>query len=138
MGKSTTSSNDLLNLFFNAVALPVAYTGNLYVSLHTSTPGVGGTQTSNEVTYTNYLRVLVVRTAVGWTVAGAGASNAAQIAFPTCGAGVTQTATFVAIGTDQVPTAGRILYFGALNSNLDISNNVTPQFALGALQITEA
>jgi hypothetical protein len=137
MGKSTTSCNDILALLFNATALPGAYTGNLYIALHSSTPGIGGVQTSNEVVYTSYDRVLVVRTAGGWTVSGAAVSNAAQIAFPTC-TGLTDTARFVSIGTDAFPTGGRILYFGELNSPLAISNNITPQFALGALQITEA
>jgi hypothetical protein len=66
--KSTATCNSLLALIFNATAwadlaendssTPAT---NLYVSLHTSDPGVGNAQTTNETAYTNYARVAVVR-----------------------------------------------------------------------------
>ena len=43
--------------------------GVFYISLHTADPAAGD-QTTSEAAYTNYARVSVVRTAVGWTVAG--------------------------------------------------------------------
>ena len=43
--------------------------GSLYVSLHTGTPAVTGTQATNECAYTSYARVAVARTAGGWTIA---------------------------------------------------------------------
>ena len=68
MPKSTTFSNDLAALIFNATAIaniadnaassPLT---NLYLSLHTSSPGTGGSQTTNETSYTNYARVAVAR-----------------------------------------------------------------------------
>ena len=61
MGKSTATSNNLLKLLFNAtnwalIADNTATTplASLYVALHTADPGIGGTQSTNEVTYTSY------------------------------------------------------------------------------------
>lgn len=45
-----------------------AVDGSLYISLHTSDPGAGGSQTTNETSYTGYARVAISRTA-GFTVA---------------------------------------------------------------------
>ncbi len=84
MPKSTITCNNLLKLLFNAVAwanvadnAAASPLTNLYVSLHTADPGVGNSQLTNEVAYTNYLRIAIVRTAVGWTVATNTAINAA-------------------------------------------------------------
>lgn len=74
-----TFQNSLLALIFNNTAftgigdagglLGSAAAGSLYVSLHTSDPGAGGNQTSNECAYTSYARVAVARTAGGWAIA---------------------------------------------------------------------
>lgn len=48
---------------------PSATAGSLYVSLHTSDPGVTGNQTTNETSYTSYARVAVARSGSGWTIA---------------------------------------------------------------------
>ncbi len=149
MPKSDTWEVGLLNLLFNNTAfggvgdttgLPSSGSaGNLYVSLHTATPGDGGDQTTNEVNYTGYLRVAVVRTSGGWTVAESGgtatAVNAVQITFPQCTGG-SNTATYVGIGT-ATSGAGKLLYYGALSSSLNISNNITPAISSGQLSISE-
>lgn len=143
MPKSTATCNSLLALFFNATtfaniadnaaASPV---GNLYLSLHTSTPGVGGSQTTNETAYTNYVRLAVVRTTSGWAVPSAGStSNAALAQFAQCGV-TGASITHVAIGTAASGT-GTVLYAGALNSTLAVANLIQPQFAIGALTVTE-
>lgn len=144
MPKGTTFSNDLVALTFNATAIAdiaendtSAPLTNLYLSLHTATPGAGGDQTTNEVGYTNYARVAVLRTAAGWAVPVAGVTeNAALVQFPTCGV-TGATATYVGIGTASSGT-GKVLYFGALNSSLAIANLITPQFAAGDLTVTES
>jgi len=143
MPKSTTACNDILGLIFNAAAIanladnasssPVT---NLYVSLHTANPGVGGDQTTNEAAYTNYARFAVARTTGGWAAPSSGAtSNAVLIQFPQCGASGA-TVTHVAIGT-AVSGSGKVLYAGALNDSLPIANLIQPQFAVGALDVTE-
>ena len=144
MPKSTTACNDILALLFNATAIaniadnasssPLT---NLYISLHTSNPGVGGSQTTNETSYTNYARVAVARTTSGWTApASATTSNAALIQFPQCGA-TGATITYVAIGTASSGT-GKVLYAGALSSSLAVAELIVPQFAIGALDVTES
>jgi len=143
MPKSTTFSNDLAALIFNATAIaniadnagssPLT---NLYVSLHTADPGVGGSQTTNETSYTNYARVAVSRNSGGWTVAVGAAVNAALIQFAQCGASGA-TLTHVAIGTASAG-AGKVLYAGALNASLAVSNGIQPQFAASALTVTES
>jgi hypothetical protein len=56
--------------------------------------------------------------------------------FPQCGA-TGATVTHVSIGTAS-SGAGTILYSGALNSSLSVANLIQPQFAAGALTVTEA
>jgi hypothetical protein len=143
MPKSTTFANDLLELILNATAIaniadnasssPLT---NLYLSLHTADPGVGGSQLTNETSYTNYVRVAVARTAGGWTVAGAVGENAALVQFAQCGV-TGATITYIAIGTAS-SGAGLVLYAGPLNSSLAVANGIQPQIAAGDLTVTEA
>jgi hypothetical protein len=142
MAKSTTTCNNLLKLIFNGTAwtsiadnTATSPATNLYLSLHTADPGVGGTQSTNETSYTNYVRIAVARTNVGWTVVTNTATNAALAQFAQCGA-TGATLTYVAIGMLSTG-AGIILYSGALNSALAVANGIQPQFALGALVVTE-
>lgn len=144
MPKSTLTCNKLLALLFNATAwaniadnAASSPATSLYLSLHTADPGVGNDQTTNETAYTNYGRVAVVRTTSGWTVPSSGAtSNAALVQFAQCGASGA-TITHVAIGTAS-SGAGTVLYAGALSSSLAVANGIQPQFAIGALDVTEA
>lgn len=144
MPKSTPASNSILALIFNATAWadiaendsssPAA---NLYVSLHTADPGVGGSQLTNETSYTNYARTAVVRTTSGWDIpAGGATANAALIQFPQCGV-TGATISHVAIGT-AASGAGQVLYAGALGSPLAVANLIQPQFAAGDLDVTES
>jgi hypothetical protein len=142
MPKSTTTCNNLLRLLFTAVAwanvadnAAASPLTNLYLSLHSADPGVGNAQTTNEVAYTNYVRIAVVRSAVGWTVATNTAVNAALAQFAQCGV-TGASATHVAIGT-AASGAGNVLYAGALSATLTIANLIQPQFAAGALVTTE-
>lgn len=143
MPKSTSTCNSILALIFNATAWadlaendsssPLA---TLYLSLHTADPGVGNNQTTNETAYTNYVRVGVARTTGGWDVPASGATaNAALVQFAQCGV-TGATLTYVAIGT-AASGAGTVLYAGALSSSLAVANGIQPQFAAGALDVTE-
>jgi len=146
MSKSNAAETALLQLFFNNTDFAnigdagglqnSATAGSLYVALHTADPGEAGDQTTNEATYTNYDRVAVARSGAGWTVSGNSVENAAQITFPQCGASG-NTITYVSIGTNSYPTAGTILYSGALNSSLAVALNITPLFAASGLTVTE-
>lgn len=143
MPKSTATCNSILALIFNATAwADIAENDssspatNLYVSLHTADPGVGNNQTTNETAYTNYARIAIARTTGGWDVPSSGATaNAALAQFAQCGV-TGATLTHVAIGTGAAG-AGTVLYAGALSSSLAVANGIQPQFAAGALDVTE-
>jgi hypothetical protein len=143
MPKSTATCNSILALIFNATAwADIAQNDgsgpltDLYLSLHTSTPGIGNSQLTNETAYTNYVRVAVARTTGGWDVPSSGATaNAALVQFAQCGV-TGATITHVAIGTAS-SGAGNVLYAGALSSPLAVANLIQPQFAAGALDVTE-
>lgn len=141
-GKGDTFENDLLKLIFQAIAIAniadnaaTAPLTNLFISLHTASPGEAGNQQTSEATYTSYARVAVLRTSGGWTVATNSATNAAAINFPACTGG-SNTITDFAVGTLTSGT-GKILYFGTLTASLSVSNGITPSFAIGALTVTE-
>jgi len=131
----TTWRNGLLLLEFNNVAFslmgdaaglqPSAVAGNLYISLHTADPGVGGDQTTSEVAYTNYARVAVPRTAGGWTVTINEAVPVNPVTFPQGGVGASPVAAFFGVGT--APTGiGKLLRKGPLTPNVTLGNGVTP------------
>lgn len=108
-----------------------ATAGSFYISLHTSSPGVGGTQTTNESAYTNYARIAVARSGAGWTTVSANTSNAAAVTFATCGV-TGSTVTHFGIGSDS-SGAGNLFWFGALTASKAIANGDTPSFAIGEL-----
>jgi hypothetical protein len=144
MPKSTTFSNNIIDLIFRATAIAdlaendsSSPATSLYLSLHTADPGVGGAQTTNEGTYGAYARLAVARSGVGWDAAVGGATaNAALAQFAECTSG-SNTITHVAVGTAS-SGAGKVLYAGALASSRAISTGIQPQFAAGALTVTES
>lgn len=146
MSKSNSFENSLLQLLFNNVDIAnigdaggiqnSATAGSLYLSLHTADPGEAGTQTTNECAYGSYDRVAVARSGAGWTVVANAVSNFALAQFPECTSG-SETITYVSIGTSSYPTAGVILYSGALTASRSVSTGIQPQFAASALTVTE-
>jgi hypothetical protein len=144
MAKSTSACNSILALIFNATAwADIAQNDgsgpltDLYISLHTDTPGVGGSQETNEATYGDYARIPVVRTTSGWEIPAAGStSNAAIITFDEC-ASSTNIISYVAIGT-ALSGAGLVLYAGALSSPRTVSTGIQPQFNQNTLVVTES
>lgn len=143
MSASNAFETALLNHIFvnaaianvgDATGLPAAATaGSLYVSLHTADPGEAGDQTTSETAYTNYARVAVARSAGGWTVSAANVSNTAAVTFAACGASGA-TITHFGIGT-AASGAGVLLFKGALSASLAVSSGVTPNFAIGELDV---
>lgn len=140
--KSNTFETDLLELIFNNTALanignagglqPSSAAGSLYVALFTAAPSDSSAGT--ETVYTNYARVAVARSSAGWTVASGAVSNTAAVTFPQCGA---TGATIVAFAIMTASTGGDMLYWGDLTSSLAVSNGITPEFAIGDIDITE-
>jgi hypothetical protein len=129
--KGSTFENSLLALIFNATAIATIAQNNttspltnLYVALHTASPGAGGAQNTSEAAYGGYARVAVARTSAGWTVTGASVSPAANISFPAASSG-SETETFWSIGTASTGV-GEILYFGPISPTIVVSAGVTP------------
>ena len=142
MPKSTDTCNRLLRLAFNGTAWPgiadnaaTSPLTGLWLGLYSADPGLGNSQLTNEVAYTNYARIQIARTTAGWQVTANTATNVALAQFPQCGA-VGALAKFAAIGTSATG-AGTVLYQGPLNSDLAIANLIQPQFSAAGLQVTE-
>lgn len=140
--KSTTYAGNLLALLFTATAIAnVADNAasspltNVFLSLHTASPGVGGTQTTSEAAYTSYARATVARTAGGWTVTSASVSPVTDINFPIATGG-SETETFAAVGA-AVSGASKIFYFGSLSPNIVVTTGVTPVITTGST-VTES
>ena len=144
MPKSTPTCNSIINLMYsatawanvadNAASSPLT---NTYVALHTADlTAATNSQAEDETAYTNYARVAVARS-TGWDAASSGATaNDATISFAQCGAsGATLTHVSTGVGASG---ATAVWHYGALNSSLAVSSGITPQFAAGALTITES
>lgn len=143
MPKSTDACNRFINLLYratawanvadNAASSPFT---QVYAGLHTGNLTAGtNSQAENETSYTNYARVAVARS-TGWDAASGGATaNSATISFAQCGV-TGATLTHVSLGPVS-SGASAVWHYGALNSSLAVSSGITPQFAAGALTITE-
>jgi hypothetical protein len=140
--KGSTLDSDLLKLLFNAT--PIAGIAdnaasspltNLYVSLHTASPGAGGDQTTNEAAYGDYARQAVARTSGAWGVGSGTVSPADPITFPAASSGA-ETETHFAIGT-AASGAGKLLYFGPISPTIPVAVPVAPQLTT-ATAVTES
>jgi hypothetical protein len=126
MSATDVFENGLLSLIFenanyanvgDATGLRGSSTaGVFYISLHTADPGETGDQTTSESAYTNYARVSVAR----------------SITFAACGV-TGSTITHVGVGSDTSGAGNRFMNGTA---SLVVSAGVTPQFAIGALDIS--
>lgn len=132
MSKGNTTEVDMLAKVFKATALSWDAATELDIHLHVGDPGEAGTAATSPATYTSYAPVTVDRNGTDWTGTNP-VSNAILVQFPQC-TGSTNTITHVSI-TPQGST--QILYSGALNASLAVANLIQPQFAIGALQISE-
>lgn len=137
MPKSNTTCNDILKLVFNGTALPWAANTNLYIALHTASPGVSGNQATNEVAYDGYARVAVLRTTAGFTASTASStSNVEDIEFPQ-NTGTLVTVTHFSIGTLSTG-AGQILYFNIITDEpIEIDTSIIPKILASNLVVTE-
>jgi hypothetical protein len=142
MSATDVLENGLLSLLFenanyanvgDATGLRGSSTaGVFYISLHTADPGETGDQTTSESAYTNYARVSVARSTAGWSVAAGVADNDAAITFPLCGV-TGSTVTHCAIGSDTSGAGNRFMNGTA---SLAVAVGITPQFAIGALDVS--
>lgn len=142
MSKSNAYETQILELLFNATAIPnvadnasVAPLTELYVSLHTASPGEAGDQSTNEIAYTGYARVAVARTSGGWTVTNNSVSPNADITFGEMTGGAGGTVTHAAVGS-SASGGGQVYYYGTVTPNINVTTGVTPKIASGST-ITE-
>lgn len=143
MSKSNTQETGYLKLLYQNIDLAnigdagglqnSATAGSFYIALYTDDPTDADTGT--EATYTNYARVAVARSAVGWTVSGAVVSNAGIVTFPTSG-GTNNTVTH--FGVHTASSGGDLVHHGSLSVGLLVSSGDTPKFAIGDLTVTES
>ncbi len=94
MSKVDGSETSLLNLILAAkpwtsVAVASTASTSIWVSLHTADPADTGDQSTNEISYTGYLRKVTNRTTVDWNCLSGSASPLAVITFATCTASST-------------------------------------------------
>jgi len=149
MALGNTAKTSLMTLLFNNTAwgnvgnagglLPSATAGSWFMTLFTADPGVAGSQTTNEVTYTGYARLAIARSGAGWTVSGTApcqAANTSTAAFAPCTAG-SNTITHGSIGR-ETSGAGENTWFGALTAALAVSAGITPTYAAAAAVATIA
>jgi hypothetical protein len=131
-------ASQLLKLVFQAVNYPNvadnASSGpftNLFVSLHTGSPGATGAQNTTEATYSSYARVSVPRNSGGWIVTANSVSPASTVIFPASTAG-NETEGFFAIGTSSIG-AGHLLYFGSVSPTISVvGSGITPELTTGS------
>ena len=131
MSKGNITENDIMQFIFNGVAMP-SYGANLIVHLHTSDPGEAGSGSTSEADYTGYAPVSVARDNSGFTVSGNQAINTAEVTFPECTGG-TNTLTHGSVTT----VGGQLLYSGALQAPINVSNLITPRFPAGTMIFLE-
>jgi len=135
-GKSDYLENELLDHIFKTGAYTVPT--NIYVALCTSAPtdaDDGSDLAAKECDYTSYART-VCNT---WDAAASGATeNTGAITFPKDTGGDADVVTHFAIMDNNVgDDTDHMLYWGALSEQKTVSLNDTPEFAAGAIDITE-
>jgi hypothetical protein len=102
--------------------------GSLFVALHSADPGEAGTGATSELAFAGYARVIVVRSAAGWTVSQAGDGkgqvvNAAAVSFGQ-NTGSNVTATHWSL-VEALTGASDIILSGQLVDNLSAPITVT-------------
>ena len=104
-----------------------------YLALFTADPTEAASLAS-EANYTGYARVALTK-ASAWTGGSNPFTNAELIQFGACTAGTNAITHFAVV--DTVSDAVAMMISGALSSTLNVSAGIQPQFAAGALDVTE-
>lgn len=131
MAKSTTHANAVLDALGSGTSMHAA----TYISLHTADPGTTG---ASEASLGSYARVQVNQDGVTspyWnTAASSTMDNNGAVTFPEGGG----DAVITHFGIWDAATAGNFIRGGALDSSFTYGSTVTPEFANGAIDLTEA
>lgn len=143
MSATTSFKSSLLGLIVTNVAAanvgdagglqPSASAGVFWISLHTLSPGLTGTQATSEAAYGSYARQDEARNTTQWTVTNDIADNDNIILFPTSSSG-SETETYLGLGSAS-SGAGNLFLYGTLTQALAVTVGVAPSIAAGALDI---
>lgn len=98
---------------------------NIYLALHTASPGAGGNQTTNEIAYTSYARVAVARSSSGFDESALALTLHSLTSFP-AGTGGSGTAANYSYGLSSSGT-GTLDFFGGISPSVVTGSGVTPQ-----------
>jgi hypothetical protein len=129
MPYAQTTKEDIQKLLYHDITPSFMSDTEWYISLYTDNPGSTGDQSTNEVTYTWYARVPVIRSDAGWELLGSVINNATLIQFWKRTNAWSLIATHWAIGR-TLTWAGQIIQYNALADALPIAQNITPQIAV--------
>jgi len=136
MSLSNATENDVLEMLLKGIDPSYRSGASQYIALVTDIGAPSeAAPIANECTYTGYARVLLTK-ATAWTDNGSNFTNAGLIQFgKRTNPGAPETATaFVVV--DTASGAINMGIIGDLAADLDISENIQPQFAIGDLTIT--
>lgn len=137
MSMSNATENAALKMFLQGTDPSYRAGATQYLALVTDGGGAvsEASPVANECTYTGYAREPLTK-ASAWTDNGSNFTNADLIQFgKRTDAVATQTATaFVVVDTSSGAINMGII--GTLSAELDINQNIQPQFAAGDLTIT--
>jgi hypothetical protein len=142
MSLSNATENAALKMFLQGTDPSYRSGATQYLALVTDAGGGANvseaTPIANECTYTGYARVAITK-ATAWTDNGSNFTNAVALQFGVrTDAGGTQTATAFVV-CDTGPAGGTAINMGIigdLSADLDINQNIQPQFGIGDLTIT--
>jgi hypothetical protein len=136
MSLSNDTENAALKMFLQGTDPAYRAAGTAYLALFTSDPTETGS-VANECSYTGYDRVAMVK-ASAWVDGGSSFTNAAIVQFgKRTDAGATQTVShFALVDTATKTTPANMMISGQLSANLDVSQNIQPQFGTADLTIT--
>ena len=130
MSLSNTSENAILKAVLQGADPSWRAGATQYLALFTAVTNLETGAITDEVAYTGYARVALTK-ASAWTDGGSTFTNAALIQFGACTAGSAIATHFAVV--DTASGAVNLMISGALNSPLNISPGIQPQFAAGAL-----
>lgn len=131
-GKSTAHANSLLDFEFRAVAYTPPATR--YFALMTADPTDAGGGT--EASYTGYARQGVLADAASWAAAASKkTSNVNAIVFPVLPAATTVVVSTIAVY--DALTAGNLIEYKVLDSDVTFTAGQAPQIAAGFWEVTD-
>ncbi len=131
MSLSNTTENAALKMFLQGTDPAYRAGATQYLALFTADPGEAASLAA-EANYTGYARVALTK-ATAWTDGGSTFTNAALIQFGACTAGTNAITNFAVV--DTASGAVSMMVSGALDSTLNVSAGIQPQFGTGTIAI---